>query len=98
MKDNNLDALAWPDVPIRSVTLISDKEKRKEYIKKIKLCYSRVINVLVGEIKNRNFNFSLSDEELTCRIMVREIMQELYKQNYTKQNMLDKVMGNNKTK
>ena len=30
--------------------------------------------------------------------MVREIMQELYKQNYTKQNMLDIVMGNNKTK
>lgn len=98
MKDNNLDVLAWPDVPIRSVTLISDEEKRVEYIKKIKLCYSRVINVLVGKIKNRNFNFSLSDEELTCRIMVREIMQELYKQNYSKQDMLDIVMCDSKTK
>lgn len=91
----SIDGLMWADVKLKEIKQINDIKKRKVYAKKIKLCYSKVVNLLVNLITNREFNFSLPDEELTCRIMVREVNQELYKQGYTKEEILDYVKENN---
>jgi len=91
---DDINELKWQDVPIRSVQLISNIDKRKEYITKIKMCYSTVVNPLSNAIERRSFNFSVSDEALTCRIMVEEIKEELYKQDFTDEDIMNIVLEN----
>lgn len=91
---DDINELEWPDVPIKSVQLISNIEKRKEYIKKIKMCYQSIINPLSDLVSCRDFNFSVGDENLTCRLMVNELEEELKKQDYTRKDLKEFVMGN----
>lgn len=91
---DDINELAWPDVPIKSVQLISNESKRKEYITKIKMCYKKVITPLTDLVSSESFNFSVGDEELTCRLMLNELEEELGKQDYTKQDLTEIVKGN----
>lgn len=79
----------WGDLTLEEISEIKDIEKRKEYRRRWEFCHKHIINPLYSSIKDSKFNFSNSDQYLTCRNMLKDIMDYYYKKGYSKKEIVD---------
>lgn len=80
----------WMDLTLEEISLIKDNEKRYQYRKSIKNFFMCIINPLYRGIKNKNkFAFSNSNNLLTCRNMIKDLMRYYYQKGYTKDEIIN---------
>ena len=66
----------WMDVTLDEIYAMKDIRKRIQYRKKCEFCLHTVIKPLYINIKNKEgFSFSRPDAELTCRMMLQDLMK-----------------------
>lgn len=74
----------WADLTIVDIEYVTDIEKRKQF--KNSLRY--IINPLLYHMKSmRNFKFSHSDNELTCRNMLKDIFDYYQKLGFNRKDI-----------
>ncbi|MBE6151996.1 MAG: hypothetical protein E7165_01620 [Firmicutes bacterium] len=64
--------IKWAYMTLEEISKIEDVEQRYQYRNKYIWCLTRMINPLLAEIKNKNFEFTTKPE--TCRSMIKDIM------------------------
>ena len=88
----------WADLTLEEIGMIEDKEKRKEARKQFKRCFMCVINPLYTGIKNKSkFEFSHPDKLLTCRTMMKDLMNYYYNKGFTRDQIIQ-IATDNDTK
>jgi len=79
----------WGDLTLEEINLIQDRNKRIEYRRNFKNCFMCLINPLYTGIKNKSkFSFSNPDNLLTCRNMVKDLLDYYYKKGYTRDEII----------
>lgn len=80
----------WYELTTEELQLIKDTKQQREYNKKVRDCLRCIINPLYDSIKNRGrFKFSVSNKQLTCQIMVRELFEYYKKQGFNKEEIIN---------
>lgn len=79
----------WADLTLEEIGQIGDKEKRNEARRQFKRCLVCVINPLYTGIKNKSkFEFSNPNELLTCRTMMKDLMNYYYNKGFTREEIV----------
>lgn len=80
----------WADLTRSEIDLIEDPKKKKEYKEKSESCFKWVISPLYSGIKRSSgFRFSNPDNLLTCRNMIKDLMDYYYNLGYTRDEIID---------
>lgn len=85
----------WSDLTLEEISLIKDSKKRIEYQSNWKHCFRYIINPLYSSIKNQNkFHFSNPDNMLTCRNMLKDLMDYYYNKGFSRDQIIKIVSDN----
>lgn len=80
----------WYELTTDELNLIKEPRKRTEYRKRIRLCLRCLINPLYDSIQNRGkFKFSVPNKNLTCQIMVKELVDYYKKLGFDKEKIIN---------
>lgn len=94
-----IESKHWGDLTLAEIEIIKDRDKRIEYRRKFKRCFMYIINPLYTGIKNKSrFNFSNPDNLLTCRNMLKDLMDYYYKKGYSREEIINIASENDMKK
>lgn len=92
---NRINNAHWADLTYEEVSLIEDKEKKKEYRQKQRNVHLHIVNPLANSVP-RNFKLSKPDNKLTYRMILSEYLNYFYSKGMTREEIIQ-MMVDNKT-
>jgi len=97
LEKQRIKNLNWFDLTLKELYLIDDKNKKRQYKESMDEFHMAFINncaMLVG----KDFKFSVSNENLTYRIMANDYMNYFYNKGMTREEIIQMIMNNREGK
>ena len=90
----NASKIDWINLTFVEIMQI-ENQKQKEYCMRMrKDCLRKIISPLLVNLPlHTGFKFSNSDEYLSCKVMLNDLLKEYKKRNYSKEEIVDILNG-----
>lgn len=83
----------WADLTVDEISLIEDKQKRKEYRDILRKVHINIVNPLANSVP-RKFKFSKPDEFMTYRMIISDYMNYFYNKGMTREQIIEMMIKN----